>query len=210
MFCFDSALPHKIPHRSAAKRGSNHERRFVSVNCLGQSLTPGFLAVVLSVLALLSCTRGSTSNSASALSRPPTERPPQAPAKPKVPPLICPALALPQPVTTPPAPGGHRVVLSWKASLPADSRHSDAVGYCIYRGVEGKKEPPVLLNVSPYPATACVDDSVENGRKYYYVVRAISIRGVTSSTSNRTRAAIPKKSPSALPPRPAPLCRGDK
>jgi hypothetical protein len=120
--------------------------------------------------------------------------------------LACPTFGSTAP-SNPSATGEHRVVLSWKASTPADSKHADAVGYCIYRGLEGKKDPPVLLNPHPYPDTTCIDDMVQNGTKYYYVVRAISAKGVPSDRSQRTRADIPKKNPASLPQNPPPLCR---
>jgi hypothetical protein len=120
--------------------------------------------------------------------------------------LACPTFDSSAP-PNPSAKGGHRVVLSWKASTPADSKHADAVGYCIYRGLEGKKDPPVLLNPHPYPTTTCTDDMVQNGVKYYYVVRAISAKGVPSDRSQRTRADIPKNDPASLPQNSPPLCR---
>ncbi len=126
--------------------------------------------------------------------------------KSSVPVLACPTFDSSAPPNASPK-GGHRVVLSWKASTPSDSKHADAVGYCIYRGLEGKKDPPVLLNAHPYPDTTCTDDMVQNGTKYYYVVRAISAKGVSSDRSQRTRADIPKKDPASLPQNPPPLCR---
>jgi len=110
--------------------------------------------------------------------------------------------------STPPANGGHRVTLTWKASAPADSKHAAAAGYCIYRGVPGDPTPG-LINSTPLLGTSCVDDLVANSVRYSYVVRAISAGGTTSVTSNPAPVQIPatgsSKSPSGASP---PLCRG--
>ncbi|MFZ0771013.1 MAG: hypothetical protein WCA49_03645 [Candidatus Sulfotelmatobacter sp.] len=83
------------------------------------------------------------------------------------------------------------MILSWRASAAADSKHSAAIGYCIYRSTPRKDSPPVLLNSVPFPGTGCADDLVENGKKYYYVVRAISAKNAISTTSNIAPASIP-------------------
>lgn len=98
------------------------------------------------------------------------------------------------------------MTLSWKASAPADSKHSGAVGYCVYRGAPGDPNPG-LINLLPLPGTSCVDDVVANGQRYSYVVRAISANGVTSITSNPAPVEIPAAGRSSLPLS-APLCRG--
>lgn len=107
--------------------------------------------------------------------------------------------------STPPANAGHRVTLSWKASAPADPKHSAAAGYCVYRGAPGAPNPG-LINSSPLPGTSCVDDVVANGQSYSYVVRAISANGVTSITSNPAPVGIPATGRSNSPSS-APLCR---
>lgn len=121
----------------------------------------------------------------------------------------CPLLNASMVPSTLPPNGGHRVTLTWKASAPADLRHSAAFGYCIYRGAPGDPSPG-LINTVPIPGTSCVDDLVANGGRYSYVVRAISAGGATSVTSNPAPVQIPptgaSKSPvSAGSP---PLCRG--
>ena len=101
------------------------------------------------------------------------------------------------------------MILSWKASSPADSKHDDAKGYCVYRGVKHKDPSPELVNPIPFPGTSCMDDLVNNDEKYYYVVRAISAKGVTSIVSNEVPIAIPT-SKGSNPPVPGvstPLCR---
>jgi len=110
--------------------------------------------------------------------------------------------------------GGHKVTLSWNPSAPGDSRYGTAVGYCIYRGIKHKDPSPQLLNSTPFAGTTCVDDLVVNDQKYYYVVRAISLQGSTSDTSNEVPAVIPTGSQSrvtlpasSVPASSAPLCR---
>jgi hypothetical protein len=98
------------------------------------------------------------------------------------------------------------VILSWRASAPADSKHAAAIGYCIYRGVKPKDPSPVLLNPTPFPGASCADDLVVNDKQYYYVVRAISVKGVTSVISNEAPAAVPQGNPSVTRASP-PLCR---
>ncbi|MGC2367147.1 MAG: hypothetical protein WA252_05220 [Candidatus Sulfotelmatobacter sp.] len=103
--------------------------------------------------------------------------------------------------------GGHRVILSWRASPPADSKHAAAVGYCIYRSEKHKDTSPELVNSMPFPGTSCADDAVENGQKYYYVVRSISANRVTSIISNEAPATIPKQNNSSVSRTSPPLCR---
>jgi hypothetical protein len=122
-------------------------------------------------------------------------------------PLVCPSLSSSGAQTAPPQKDGHRVILSWRASAPADSKHAAAIGYCIYRGLKKKDPSPVLLNTTPFPGTSCADDLVVNDEKYYYVVRAVSAKGVTSIVSNEAAAAIPKRSNPFAPALSAPLCR---
>ncbi len=123
--------------------------------------------------------------------------------------LVCPAFGSPTTPQTLQSKGGHRVILSWRASAPADSKHADAVGYCIYRGNQRKDPRPVLINAAPFSGTSCMDDVVESGKKYYYVVRAISAKGVTSIISNAAPAPIPtrERTEAELPGKSAPLCR---
>jgi hypothetical protein len=138
---------------------------------------------------------------------------PSAPARPVSKPLICPPLGTVL-VGAPRTKDGHRVILKWKASRRADAKHAQSVGYCIYRGPKRDTPPTELINHLPFPETLpetkCADDSVENGKDYYYVVRAISARGVTSEVSKPpVRARIPD---TPVPPfrksnDSAPLCR---
>lgn len=104
--------------------------------------------------------------------------------------LICPPFD--SSLTMPGVKGGHKVILSWNASAPADAKHSTAVGYCLYRGTTQKAPPTERVNVVPFAGTKCADDLVESGKTYYYVVRAISARGVTSLVSKPAPASIPR------------------
>jgi hypothetical protein len=174
-----------------------------------------FLLVVaaLAIVGALSiaCTR--SSSPASSESAPQAVQGPRQAGAPlsnaPVRPLVCPTFSSSPVAALPQAKGGHRVILSWRASPPADSKHADAVGYCIYRGNQSKDPQPVLINSAPFPATRCMDDLVESGKKYYYVVRAISAKGVTSTTSNSAPAAIPtrERTEGDVPGKSAPLCR---
>jgi hypothetical protein len=102
----------------------------------------------------------------------------------------------------------HRVILSWTASV-SDRRHADAVGYCIYRSLQGKNQPLQRVNIRPFPKTICTDDLVENGKKYNYNVLAISAKKNLSVPSKGAHAEIPMRKPkpriqSEVSP---PLCR---
>ncbi len=137
-----------------------------------------------------------------------TLRKAQTPTSPPVAaPLVCPAFGASGAPTAAPQKEGHRVILSWRASAPADPKHAAAVGYCIYRGVKQKDPSPVLLNKAPFSSTSCADDLVVNDTKYYYVVRAISATGVTSIVSNEASAKIPKQRRPSVSATLAPLCR---
>jgi len=102
----------------------------------------------------------------------------------------------------------HRVILSWTASV-SDRKHPDAVGYCIYRSLQGKNQPLQRVNILPFPKTTCTDDLVENGKKYNYNVLAISAERNVSVPSKGAYAEIPmsKPKPRILSNVPPPLCR---
>jgi hypothetical protein len=121
----------------------------------------------------------------------------------------CPLLGSAQVASTPPANGGHRVTLSWTASAPGDSKHSAAFGYCIYRTAVGEAQTG-LINKTPFQGTSCTDDLVVNGKRYSYVVRAISDKQVPSITSNTAPVDIPAAGASHPPisGNLIPLCRG--
>lgn len=121
--------------------------------------------------------------------------------------LVCPGSSTVAPAL--PLKGGHRVILSWRASAAADAKHAAAAGYCVYRGADGDGPPAELLNHFPFSGNKCADDLVGNGKRYAYLVRAISDKGITSIASKPVRAAIPKepRSNSDLSTDSTPLCR---
>jgi hypothetical protein len=88
----------------------------------------------------------------------------------------------------------HTVILSWTASV-SDRNHADAVGYCIYRSLQGKNQPLQRVNIRPFPKTTCTDDLVENDRKYNYKVLAISAKRNLSVPSKGAHAEIPMRKP---------------
>ena len=123
--------------------------------------------------------------------------------------LLCPTFGPPAKPRTLHEKRDHTVILSWTASAPADSKHAAAVGYCIYRSEKRGDKSPELVNSISFPGTSCMDDLVENGKKYYYVARAISARGVPSIPSNVATAPIPtgKEKKASVSGNTAPLCR---
>jgi hypothetical protein len=100
----------------------------------------------------------------------------------------------------------HVVILKWRASA-SDSKHPDPVGYCLYRSLQGKRQPLQRVNIHPLPQTACTDDLVENNKKYDYRVMAISQKQIMSRPSNVARAEIPKDKPRKHTEEAPPLCR---
>jgi hypothetical protein len=111
--------------------------------------------------------------------------------------LVCPPVG--SVVPSPKSNRGHWVTLRWNASRRADAKHADAVGYCIYRGANPNAPPTELINHLPFPETQCVDDSVENGKQYFYVVRAISVTGALSDFSKPPAPAkIPTRPPASF------------
>lgn len=111
--------------------------------------------------------------------------------------------------------GHHKVTLSWKASLPSSDSNRQAAGYCLYRSTTPNpagENPPCRdcewINKRAIPGTACVDDLVQDGVVYYYVVEAITLGRVTSSFSNQAPAPIPStQKPGSVTGNSYPLCR---
>ena len=81
--------------------------------------------------------------------------------------------------------GCHFVSLSWTAS---SSR--GVTGYTIYRGTRPNDPSPVRLNSGSVAGTSYQDVTVQNGRKYYFTVKAVS-GGVESGPSNEARVIVP-------------------
>ena len=114
--------------------------------------------------------------------------------------------------------GHHKVLLTWKASTSYPDRKRKAVGYCLYRSSTqniAAKDPKCnsceQVNQKPIPGTACVDQWVKDGAKYYYVVLAVNEDGEPSSLSTDALAEIPP-SPQVtgnVIPDSYPLCRAE-
>lgn len=137
-----------------------------------------------------------------------------------------PALGDPKPLRCPPAglstlqpssaTGHHKVTLTWNASIPSANPESKAVGYCLYRSKNrnaAKKNPTCTtceqVNSIPVAGTGCIDDLVEDGAAYYYVVTAINATEKISASSNETPAQIPlnKQATNSAAAGSYPLCR---
>lgn len=94
--------------------------------------------------------------------------------------------------------GHHKILLSWKASAPSTKPEDNAAGYCLYRSKKkhaARKNPLCRdceqINSLPLSGASCVDDLVQDGTVYYYVVVAIDQHGSLSSASNEIVASIP-------------------
>jgi hypothetical protein len=139
-----------------------------------------------------------------------------APSKPSLPPPLCPPAGL-LPLQSSSATGHHKVTLTWSASLPSSTQDGDAVGYCLYRSKKqhaAKKNPTCAscerVNSVPVSNLNCIDDLVQDGATYYYVVTAINPASRISSSSNEITASIPGPGPlNSTPSLPlaSPSCR---
>src|SRR5579862_3225243 len=76
----------------------------------------------------------------------------------------------------------HKVELSWKAST---SKH--LAGYNVYRGTRSGG-PYKKINASLDPSTHYTDFHVVAGCKYYYVARAVNLKGRESKYSKQVEA----------------------
>jgi hypothetical protein len=121
-------------------------------------------------------------------------------------------------VPAPPQTGHHKVFLTWNASTYFSDRKRHAAGYCLYRSgtqnvaaSDPKCDRCEQVNQKPIPGTACVDDLVEDGAKYYYVATAVNEDGEPSPLSNETFAPIPSdpKATGSAAKGSYPRCRAD-
>ncbi len=129
----------------------------------------------------------------------------------------CPSTTTSNPVTVPQT-GHHKVFLTWNASTYFSDRKRHAVGYCLYRSgtpnvaaSDPKCDKCEQVNQKPIPGTACVDDLVQDGAKYYYVATAVNEDGEPSPLSNETFAPIPSdpKATGSAVKGSYPRCRAD-
>ena len=82
-------------------------------------------------------------------------------------------------------PRQHKVQLSWKAST---SKH--VAGYNLYRG-NRRRGPYEKINHSLDPSTNYIDRHVVAGCTYYYVARAVNLKGQESKFSKHVQVVIP-------------------
>ena len=78
----------------------------------------------------------------------------------------------------------HTVTLTWRAS------NSQVAGYNVYRTTT-PGENYAKINTSLVQKLTYIDTTVDSGVTYYYVTRAVDIRGSESVNSNEASAAIP-------------------
>jgi len=78
----------------------------------------------------------------------------------------------------------HRVILHWEASTTKNVR------YNVYRGPSPGFHPD-RLNAAPIDGLTFKDTTADNGKKYYYVARAVNAAGQESIDSNESSATIP-------------------
>jgi hypothetical protein len=136
-------------------------------------------------------------------------------------PPACPAAALPTLLPSPLLTGQHKATLTWNASAPSVNSENNAVGYCLYRSrTQNAAKQYVVKQISKcsdceqvnsiaLAGTGCVDDLVQDGATYYYVVIAVNAKGEPSSPSNETPAQIPPNKQSVSSPSVGsyPFCR---
>jgi hypothetical protein len=112
-------------------------------------------------------------------------------------PLACPRAGLLPLPSGSPGTGDHTVTLSWNASETSANSKNGAIGYCLYRSKKqsaAHKNPTCAtcerVNATPVTSLSCMDDLVEDGATYYYVVTAINGGSRISSSSNEVKVPI--------------------
>ncbi len=189
------------------------------------------MSVLLLLVAGVLGTRGATGQASAGSSAKLRSGTTQAKREPRTPaqsgPLVCPPKDLPVVEPLQHRPGHHTVILSWNASSPSPNTDSRAIRYCLFRLKEKEQEVKEAekkalelnsacaacerINSIPFTGTRCVDDRVEDGAIYYYVVKAVIDKREPSRSSNAASATIPvEKQTIPVPPdsSPPPLCRG--
>jgi hypothetical protein len=198
-------------------KGRVSGRRRVGSRCYGAFIGALLLIVVSifqSVAAQGQVSHGSSTNQQSAQA-PKKNETPSITANPTLP--SCPPAGIPNFQPPPQNTGHHTITLSWQRSASSGKPDSQAVGYCLYRSKEqnAAKQNATCshceqINSMPLGDTACVDDLVEDGATYYYVVAAIDGKGRISYPSNEILAHVPSTKKSTNPADSYPLCRGPK
>jgi hypothetical protein len=118
------------------------------------------------------------------------------PSTPKA--IACPAAGLSTPQILQQSAGHHTVTLTWKANAASTNRATNTVGYCLYRRKRSSIPKKIsdckdceLVSPVPIAGTGCVDNSVQDGVTYYYVVTAANESSRISDSSNEAPAEIP-------------------
>ena len=131
----------------------------------------------------------------------------------------CPPAGLPTVQAAPQNTGHHSVTLSWNASAPSSNSEGKAVGYCLYRSKKqhAAKQNSTCsdceqINSQPIIETRCLDNLVEDGTTYYYVVTSTNAKGKISSSSNEIPVQVPLNTDPLKSDSPGsyPLCRTAK
>jgi hypothetical protein len=131
-------------------------------------------------------------------------------AQPPAPPA-CPTFKLTAPTIPATSKGNHSVTLSWQASATKVEAANNAVGYCVFRrkmpGISKKISDCIdcqLVTENAIAGTGCIDNRVEDNKKYYYVVTYYvkpqgAGNGAISDVSNEALADTAKPEPTAPP-----------
>ena len=85
----------------------------------------------------------------------------------------------------PPPPPSHSVTLNWVASTTPN------VSYNVYRSTTSGGPYSTKLNASPIAGLSYVDNAVQAGQTYYYVVTAVDGSGNESVPSVQAIATVP-------------------
>jgi hypothetical protein len=89
---------------------------------------------------------------------------------------------------------GHSVKLTWNTSVPASKSARDAIlGYKVYRSTKPHDRDARALNANPVAGSEYTDSTVEPGLTYYYVTKAVSVKGAESNASNEMKVEIPHR-----------------
>ena len=101
-------------------------------------------------------------------------------------------------VYPPGVPTGLQAVFSGAGQRPfvdllwAPDTDADLAGYNVYRREEGGQ--PVKINTELLKTTAYRDIEVQRGKKYFYSVSAVDLRGNESERSEEASEAVPEGS----------------
>jgi hypothetical protein len=109
----------------------------------------------------------------------------------------------------PPAPEDVRVKsadwaleITWKFPPPPGKEWAGAVGFNLYRRMERERFGLYPVNLQPLKDTRFVDGGLQNGKRYYYEVRAVrNFRGtLIEGPASATAEGVPEKQTPPTPP----------